>query len=260
MDCMSPTRFLCGIFQTRILERVAISFTRGSYWPRDWIRVSSICRWILYRWATWEACVAHLLFQSTFLEHLLCASCCYPVTKSCPTLCDLMDCSTPGSSVLHCLPEFTQTRVHWVSDAIQPSHPLPSPSPPALSPSQHQGLFQRAGSSHQVVKVLEFQLQGTMLIWWAEQRFALSDFLILLWGFTQETRSRVPLLFRVFISIWGFGHHFRLYQRTKYRALALAPTASASLWRLSHCHLMSLPFRESWSWIRLSEWDMICEE
>ena len=82
------------------------------------------------------------------------------VTQSCLTLCDPMDCSTPGLPVHHRLPEFTQTHVHWVSDAIQPSHPLSSPSPPALNPSQHQGLFQGVSSSHQVAKVLEFQHQS----------------------------------------------------------------------------------------------------
>ena len=62
--------------------------------------------------------------------------------KSCLTLCNPMDCNIPASPVHHQLPEFTQTHVHWVSDAIQPSHPLSSPSPPALNLSQHQGLFQ----------------------------------------------------------------------------------------------------------------------
>ena len=62
------------------------------------------------------------------------------VAQSCPTLCDPMNCSTPGLPVHHQLPEFTQTHVHWVRDAIQPSHPLSSPSPPAPNPSQHQGL------------------------------------------------------------------------------------------------------------------------
>src|SRR5574340_865514 len=70
-----------------------------------------------------------------------------------------MNRSMPGLAVHHQLPEFTQTQVHRVSDAIQPSHPLSSPSPPAPNPSQHQGLFQRVNSSHEVVKVLEFQLQ-----------------------------------------------------------------------------------------------------
>ena len=80
------------------------------------------------------------------------------VTQLCPTLCYPMDHSTPGLSVHHQLLEFTQTHVHWVGDAIQPSHPLSSPSPPALNLSQHQGLFQWVSSLHQVAKVLEFQL------------------------------------------------------------------------------------------------------
>ena len=81
------------------------------------------------------------------------------VTQSCPTLCDSMNRSTPDLPVHHQLPEFTQTHVHRVSDAIQPSHPLSSPSSPAPKPSQHQGLFQWVNSSHEVAKVLEFQLQ-----------------------------------------------------------------------------------------------------
>ena len=80
------------------------------------------------------------------------------VIQLCPTLCDPMDRSTPGLPVHHQLPEFTQTHVHWVSDAIQPSHPLSSLSPPAPNPSQHQSLFQWVNSSHEVAKVLEFQL------------------------------------------------------------------------------------------------------
>ena len=81
------------------------------------------------------------------------------VAQSCPTLCDPMNRSTPGLPVHHQLPEFTQTHVHWVSDAIQPSYLLLSPSPPAPNPSQHQSLFQWVNSSHEVAKVLEFQLQ-----------------------------------------------------------------------------------------------------
>ena len=80
------------------------------------------------------------------------------VTQSCLTLCDPMNHSTPGLPVCHQLPEFTQTHVHRVSSAIQLSHPLSSPSPPAPNPSQHQGLFQWVNSLHQVAKVLEFQL------------------------------------------------------------------------------------------------------
>ena len=80
------------------------------------------------------------------------------VAQSCPTLCDSMNRSTPGLPDHQQLPEFTQTHVHRVGDAIQPSHPLSSPSP-ALNLSQHQGLFRWVSSSHQVAKVLEFQLQ-----------------------------------------------------------------------------------------------------
>ena len=81
------------------------------------------------------------------------------VTQSCLTLRNPMNCSTPGLPVHHQLPEFTHTHVHRVSDAIQPSHPLSSPSPPAPNPSQHQRFFQWVNSSHEVTKVLEFQLQ-----------------------------------------------------------------------------------------------------
>ena len=81
------------------------------------------------------------------------------VTQSCPTLCNPMNCSTPGLPVHHQHLEIIQTHVHPVSDAIQPSHPLSSPSPPAPNPSQHHSLFQCVSSSHEVPKVLEFQFQ-----------------------------------------------------------------------------------------------------
>ena len=99
----------------------------------------------LYRYFSWLS--THLLGVIQFSS----------VAQSCPTLCDPMDRSTPGLPVHHQLPEFTQTQVHRVSDAIQPSHPLSSPSP-APYPSQHQSLFQWVNSSHEVAKVLEFQL------------------------------------------------------------------------------------------------------
>jgi len=73
-----------------------------------------------------------------------------PVTELCPTLCDPTNHSTPGLPAHHQLLGFTQTQVHRVGDSIQPSHPLLSPSPPAPSPSQHQGLFQWVNSSHEV--------------------------------------------------------------------------------------------------------------
>ena len=87
------------------------------------------------------------------------------VAQSSPTLCNPMNCSTPGVPVHHQLLESTQTYVHRVSNAIQPSHLLSSPSPPALNLSQHQGLFKWVSSPHQVDKVLEFQLQHQSFQW-----------------------------------------------------------------------------------------------
>ena len=87
------------------------------------------------------------------------------VTQSCATLCNPMDHSMPAFPVHHQLLELAQTHVHWVGDAIQPSHPLSAPSPPAFNISQHQGLFQWVNSSHQVAKLLEFQLQHQSFQW-----------------------------------------------------------------------------------------------
>ena len=84
---------------------------------------------------------------------------------SCVWLCDPMDCSAPGFPVHHQLPELSQTHVHRVGDAIQPSHPLSSLFSPAFNLSQHQGIFQWVSSSHQVAKVLELQLQPQSFQW-----------------------------------------------------------------------------------------------
>ena len=102
----------------------------------------SIC-WILQCW------------QAKYLGSVQLSS----IAQSCPTLWDPMNHSTPGLPVPHHLPEFTQTHIHRVSDAIQPSHPRSSPSPPAPNLSQHQSLFQWVSYSHEVSKVLELQLQ-----------------------------------------------------------------------------------------------------
>ena len=104
----------------------------------------------------WKISFFHGNFQRFFFffYHLQFSS----VAQSCPTLCNPMNHSTPGLPVQQQLQEFTQTHVHRVSDAIQPSHPLSSPYPSAPNPSQHQGLFQWVNSSHEVAKVLEFQL------------------------------------------------------------------------------------------------------
>ena len=159
MDCSLPCSSIHGIFQTRVLEWVAISFSRGSSQPRDRTWVSCIVGRRFTVWATREIpkkgnakeCSSSVQFSS--------------VAQSCMTLCDPMTCSTPGLPVHHQLPEFTQTHIHRVSDAIQPSHPLSSPSPPDPNPSQHQSLFQWVNSSYEVAKVLEFQLQQQSFQW-----------------------------------------------------------------------------------------------
>ena len=87
------------------------------------------------------------------------------IAQLCLTLWDPMDWSTPGLPVHHQHPEFTQIHVRWVGDAIQPSHPLSSPSPPAFNLSPHKCLFKWVNSSHQVAKVLEFRLQRQSLQW-----------------------------------------------------------------------------------------------
>ena len=128
--------------------------------------ISRIGRQILYPWATRET---HFVTSPLFLQLTPQFS---SVAQSCPTLCNPMDCSRPGFPVHHQLPEFTQAHVHWVSDAIQLSHPLSPPSPPSLSLSQYRGLFQWVGCSHQMAKVLELQLQHQFF-----QRIFRTDFL-----------------------------------------------------------------------------------
>ena len=98
--------------------------------------------------------------------------CCCSVAQSCLTLCYFMDGTTPGFPVLQHLVELAQTHIHWVGDAIQPSHPLSSHSPPTFNLSQHQALLKWVNSSHQVAKVLEFQLQHQSF-----QRTPRTDFL-----------------------------------------------------------------------------------
>ena len=116
-------------------------------------------------------------------------------------LCDPMDCGTPGFLVHHQLPELAQTHVHRVGDAIQPPHPLSSPSPPAFNLSQHQGLFQWVSSSHQVGKVLEFQLHHQFFQWiFRTDRFPL--------GWTGWISLRSKGLLRVFSNTTVQKHQF----------------------------------------------------
>ena len=113
-------------------------------------------------------------FRYTAPVYVCC--CCYSVAKSRLTLCDPMDCSTPGLPVPHSLPEFAQVHVHWIGDAIQPSHPLLLSSP-AFNLSQHQGLFQWIGSLHQVAIWSFSSVQSLSHVWlfatpWTEARQA----------------------------------------------------------------------------------------
>ena len=122
------------------------------------------------------------------------------VNQSRPTLCDPMDCSTPVVPGHHHLPELVQTHVHCVGDAIQPSHPLLSPSPPAFNLSRHQDLFKRVSSSHQVAKVLEFQLQHQSFQWIFQDWFPL--------GWTGWISLQSKGLARVFSNTTVQKHQF----------------------------------------------------
>ena len=123
MDDNLPGSSVHGIFQARILECVAISFSRGSFQHRERTPFSCNAGRLFTIWATMEAGnMKSVQFSSA--------------TQSWPTLCHPMDCSMSSFPIYHQLLEFTQTHVHWVSDAIQPSHPLLSPSlPPSIFPS-----------------------------------------------------------------------------------------------------------------------------
>ena len=133
MDCTGSS--VQGILQERILEWVAMPSSRGPSQPKDRTWVS----YIAGRFFTDQPTSAH----SVQFSHSVVSDSLRP-----------MDCSVPGFPVHHQLPEPAQTHAHWVSDAIQPSHPLSSPSPPAFNLSQHRGLFQWVSSLHQVAKVL----------------------------------------------------------------------------------------------------------
>ena len=132
--CSPPGSSVDGILQARILEWVAISFSKGTFPTQGSNSGLLHCRWILY----WLGHQGSPVF--TFNDIAFSFICC-SVTQSCLTLCHPMDCSMPSFPVFHHLLELGQTYVHWVGDAIQPSHPLSSPSPPAFNLSQDQGLF-----------------------------------------------------------------------------------------------------------------------
>ena len=136
-----------GIFHARVLECIAISFSRGSSRPRNRTRVSHIAGRHFTVWATRDDLKWYLKIIKA-LEIQWGSVQFSSVTQSCPTLCDSVNRSTTGLPDHHQLPEFTQTHVYQVGDTIQPSHPLPCPSPPAINLSQDQGLFQWISFSH----------------------------------------------------------------------------------------------------------------
>ena len=136
------------------------TFYQLKFSPTDlWLSTLLHVQWTPFQWTQFhlpwvsEMCPEYILNQFSSVAQL------------CPTLCDPMNCSMPGFPVHHQLPGLTQTHVHWVGDAIQPSHLLSSPSLSAFNLSQPQGLFQWVSSSHQVAKVLEFQLQHQSFQW-----------------------------------------------------------------------------------------------
>ena len=134
MCCSLPGFSVNGILHARILQWVAMPSSRG------YLQFSQGSNPGLLYLLHWQVGSLPLLppWKSLLILSVQFSS----VSQSCPTLCDPMDCSTPGIPVHHQLPELTQTYVHRAGDAIQPSHPLSSPSPPTLNLSQHQGLFQ----------------------------------------------------------------------------------------------------------------------
>ena len=144
------------------------------------------------------------------------------VAQSCLTLCNPMNHSMLGLPVHHQLLEFTQTHVHWVGDAIQPSHPLSSPSLPALNLSQHQGLFKCVSSSHQVAKVLEFQLhmktQAQKQELMQQENISSSNYLIVSFVFpslSYSTQVKVPQWDRLVGRASWFIVPWRLWTREK---------------------------------------------
>ena len=149
MDSSPPSSSVHGILQARILEWVAMPSSRGSSQPRDPTEVSTFQADSLPSKPPGKIEKGISQFSHSVVSDAL-----WPHEPQHARL-----------PVHHQLLEFTQTHVHWIGDAIQPSHPLSSPSPPALNLSQHQGLFKWVSSSHQVAQVLEFQLQHQSFQW-----------------------------------------------------------------------------------------------
>ena len=152
------------------------------------------------------------------------------VAQSCPILCNPMDCSTLGFPVLYCLPEFVPTHVHWVGDAIQPSHPLLSPSPPALNLPQHQGLFKWVSSSHQVAKSIGVSASTSVL--------------------PMNTQDWFPLGWTGWNSLQSQGTLKSLLQHHSSKASVLQPSAFFIV-------LLSHPYMTTGKTIALTRWTLV---
>ena len=141
----------------------------------------------------------------------------------------------PGFPVHHQLPELSQTHVHWVGDAIQPSHPLLSPSPPAFNLSQHQGIFQRVGSLHQVAKVMEFQLQHQSCQWIIRTGLGLTGLISLLSKGLSRVHSNTTVqkhpFFGAQLFLWPNSHiHTWLLEKNRALTTALKMKSPQETW------------------------------
>ena len=146
--------------QRVIHDWVNFTFTQNTRFP-----ICSHSHLCIYSQNNWNQDLKEINSSLVFHQEMIGSVQFISVTQSCLTLCNPVNPSMPGLPVHHQLPEFTRTHAHRVGDAIQPSHPLLSLSPPAPNSSQHQGLFQWVNSSHEVAKVLEFQLQHQSFQW-----------------------------------------------------------------------------------------------
>ena len=179
------------------------------------------------------------------------------VAQLCPTLCNPMDCTMPDFPVHHQLLELAQTHVHRVGDAIQPSHPLSSPSPSAFSLPQHQGLFQWDNSSHRVAKVLEFQLQHQSFQWISgliSFRIDWLDLLVVqgtLKSLFQHYSSKASVLQHSAFFIVQLSHPYMTTGKTiaLIRRTFVGKVMSLLFNMLSAQRLKNLPgMRETWVW------------
>ena len=157
-------KFLCSCCPLKLFSRTRI-VCRATHRAEELSCSSSVVFWLSQIANIWLGLQPNSVETHSCFEQKLSSVQFSSAAQSCPTLCDPMNRSTPGLPVHLQLLKFTQTHVHRVGNAIQTSHAVSSPSPPAPNPSQHQSLFQKVNSSHEVAKVLEFQLQHQSFQW-----------------------------------------------------------------------------------------------